>query len=404
MSSITPPNLANIPSEARSSPDAMLKEILAQLLSNAPSAVTFAAIETAISAAGFDPHEESDLYSAILDALDAASILVVEQLELLRTPGDDTAVEIADETLTMLRETYTRISQTSHPLLRAADEQRLLEIYQDGQRALAEQSSEGGYRQQRALERRIMAGKDAMEALMSHNIRLVASYAYKVAGQTNHLDTEDLIQEGLIGLQRAIVLYRLDVGCRLSTYATYWIRQAIQRAVADQDRMVRLPVHLIESLHAISRTVRELTHSLGRAPSEEELALATGNSIARLRKLQLLNRSHLSLDLPMSEDGASTLGDMLPDTRMMDPEESLIERNRQETIRQFMLNNRNLTPIERRIISLRFGFEDGEKWTLQEIGDLFHLTRERIRQLETRALRKLRHDADHIHLQSYLED
>ena len=198
-----------------------------------------------------------------------------------------------------------------------------------------------------------MAGKDAMEALMSHNIRLVASYAYKVAGQTNHLDTEDLIQEGLIGLQRAIVLYRLDVGCRLSTYATYWIRQAIQRAVADQDRMVRLPVHLIESLHAISRTVRELTHSLGRAPSEEELALATGNSIARLRKLQLLNRSHLSLDLPMSEDGASTLGDMLPDTRMMDPEESLIERNRQETIRQFMLNNRNLTPIARVVVGIK---------------------------------------------------
>lgn len=404
MPTTTTSNLAEVTPEALPSPEDSLKEILSQLLKGAPSAVTFAAIEAAIGAAGFDLHEATDLYSAILGALDEVGVLTVEQLETLHSTVDDLAVEMADETIAMLRDTRARMSQASHPLLKAEDERRLLEFYQDGRRASVELRSEVSCKQRVALERRVAAGEAALDELISHNIRLVATHAYKVAGQTSHLDAEDLIQEGLIGLQRAIELYRLEMGYRLSTYATFWIRQAIGRAIADQDRMVRLPVHLVESLGALWRTTRQLTLSLGRTPLEEELAAATGNSLNRLRQLQLLSRSHISLDLPIGDDGSSTLGDMLPDTRMMEPETALIERSRQEAICQFIADNKKLTSTERQIISMRFGLKDGEKRTLQEIGDIFHVTRERIRQLEVRALHKLRTDANRINLQSYLED
>jgi len=380
--------------------------IVAQLIEHSPPAVTYAAIETSISSAGFDPLEAQDLYLQVLQGLDSVGVPAVDRLV---EAGDsltveDEAMELADETVAQLRKLRRSTNQFSHALLTAADERRLLEIFHDGRRATSELHPDIGRKLCLAIKRRIAAGDEALDELVSHNIRLVAALAYKVAAQTHHLEAEDLIQEGLIGLQRAIELYRLDLGYRLSTYATFWIRQAISRAVADQDRMVRLPVHMVEALGFLRRTTRQLTATLGHQPTDEELAASTGYSAARVRKLQLLSRGHLSLDLPMGSEGHATLGDVLPDTRMLEPETALIERSRYEAICHLIANDAALTAMERKIITMRFGLVGGEPRTLQEIGDLFKLTRERIRQIEVRALRKLRVDARREQLRSYLED
>lgn len=392
--------------DASASSDLAAQSIVIQLLQHSPLAVTYAAIEQAISAAGHDPLDAQDLYLQVLQGLDDAGVPAVERLE---TPGsgstiDDEAMELADEVVAQLQKTRRNTNQFNHALLSAADERRLLEIYRDGRRASAELGQEMSGKQRLACERRIAAGDAALDQLVSHNVRLVAASAYKVAAQTAHLDAEDLIQEGMIGLHRAIELYRLDFGHRLSTYASYWIRQAISRAVADQDRMVRLPVHMIESLGALRRATRQLTTDLGHTPTDEELAAATGNSIARVHQLQLLSRQHLSLDLPMSAQGEATLGDLLPDTRMLEPETALIERSRREAIWKLIANNTDLSEVERQVVSMRFGLADGERQTLQQIGDRFNVTRERVRQLEVRALKKLQINAKRVQLKSYLED
>jgi RNA polymerase primary sigma factor len=168
--------------------------------------------------------------------------------------------------------------------------------------------------------------------------------------------------------------------------------------------MVRLPVHLIESLGTLRRTTRQLSATLGRAPTDEELATAIGSSVTRVRQLQLLDRQHLSLDLPVGSQSESTLGDVLPDTRMLEPETALIERSRYEAIWRLIASSTDLSETERQIISMRYGLADGERQTLQEIGDQFKLTRERIRQIEVRALKKLQADARRVQLKTYLED
>lgn len=390
---------------ASAPPEQNTQAILAQLVADAPPAVTFVAIEAAICAAGFDPIEAQDLYLDILDGLDRLGVPAVDQLVPTESSAiEDEAVDLADETIAQLRKLRRDTSHFNHTLLTAANERRLLEIYHDGRRARAELHVESSAKQRLAIERRVAAGNEALDELVGHNMRLVASFAYKVATQTSHLDAEDLLQEGLMGLQRAIELYRLDLGYRLSTYATFWIRQAINRAVADQDRMVRLPVHIIESLSALRRTTRQLVTTLGREPTAEELAAASNLPLKRVRQLQLLSRQHLSLDLPVGTEGDACLGDILPDTRMLEPERALVERSRHEAIHRLIESDAGLTSMERRIIQLRFGLTDGDRRTLQEIGDQFKVTRERIRQIEVRALRKLKTDARREQLKTYLED
>lgn len=393
--------------DAIASPSAgRISTILVQLLANNPSAVTYAAIESAITDAGCNPFEVNDLYQGILYALDNAHVPVVEQFDDTSSieQAGDLALELADETLAQLCKTYSQIDQFRHTLLTAADERRLLEIYHDGVKAAHDIHDHSGPKQRLAFERRVAAGRTALDELVRHNLRLVAAQAHKFIKQARHLDLEDLLQEGLIGLYRAIKLYRLDLGHRLSTYATYWIRQAISRAIADQDRMIRLPVHLIESIAAIGRATQQLTITLGRDPSDEELAAYIGQNVTRVHQIRQLQRDHISLDLPIGTEGDATLGDMLPDTRMLEPETALIERSQLQDVQNFVSMNLDLSEIERQVINLRYGLENGKRHTLQEIGDSFNLTRERIRQLEVRALEKLKIEAKRGQLMAYLQD
>lgn len=384
----------------------LVKTISTQLLGDKPVAVTYTAVEMAITAAGFDPFEVSDLYQDILQALDDAHVPVVEKLD---TPSssehvDDLTLNLADETLAQLHKTRNRIDQFSHTLLTAADERRLLEIYQDGVMASGHLQAELSLEHRLDLERRIAAGRMALDDLVRHNLRLVAARAYKFSAQTTLLDVEDLIQEGMIGLLRAIELFRLDFGGRLSTYATHWIRQAISRAIADQDRMIRLPVYLHELLINLNRATQKLTINLGRAPSDEELAAEIGKDLNCVRQLQQLRQGHLSLDLPTGSSGETTLGDILPDVRMFEPEIATMQRGQLEAVRHLVDTHPDLSEIERQIIILRFGIGSSSCHTLQEIGDLFKYSRERIRQLEVRAIRKLSDEAASRHLMDYLEE
>jgi RNA polymerase primary sigma factor len=385
--------------------DELAAQISAALIADNPTIITYSDIESAIETAGHDPLDASDMYQAILDGIERADVPVVESTD---SPDslvdlDAQALEAADETLRQLGLTSFSIGQRKHRLLSAAEERRLLEVYHDGRRAQAEDDPDQSAAQQIAIERRILAGKQALDTLVECNVRLVAAYANKVAAWTTHLAVDDLIQEGLIGLHRAIKRYRLDLSYRLSTYATWWIRQNIDRAVADQDRVVRLPVHLLEQIQLMNRTSRKLTITLGRSPSELEIAQALRVSVEKLRKLQQQSQYHFSLDMPVKVDGEATLGELLPDPHFIEPEEALIAIDRRETIEN-LHNEAGLTEREMHIIMLRFGLDNGDQRTLEAIGQELGVTRERVRQIEVKALRKLKVVAQRRNLRSYLSE
>ena len=250
------------------------------------------------------------------------------------------------------------------------------------------------------LARRARAGDEtARRALSEANLRLVVSVAKRYAGRG--LPFLDLIQEGNLGLMKAAEKFEPDRGFKFSTYATWWIRQSITRAIADQGRTIRIPVHLVESINRVKKTAGELLRRTGREPTAEEIAAQLDMEPARVRELIQLAQDPISLETPVGEEEDAHLEDFIQDDEAGVPAD---EAGRQLLRRELMNVLKSLTPREERVIALRFGSEDRRARTPEELGTALHVTRERVRQIEAKALRKLRHPSRAKRLRDYLDE
>ncbi len=284
------------------------------------------------------------------------------------------------------------------PLLTAAEEVELAKRMERGQ--LAQQRLDEGVEdpiEQEYLLWVVRDGERAQEHLIKANSRLVVSVAKKYVGRG--VPFLDLIQEGNIGLIRAVNKFDYRRGYKFSTYATWWIRQAVTRAIADQGRTIRVPVHMYEQINRLTRTSRQLVQELGREPTTEEIAEALGVSPKKVEQVIRVSQRPLSLEMPVGEEEDSYLGDFIPDEDAQSPTDEASRQLLREVIDEIFAS---LSPREVRILQLRFGLVDGYNYTLEEVGRKFGVTRERIRQIEAQALGRLRHPSRSRKLRDYL--
>jgi RNA polymerase primary sigma factor len=345
--------------------------------------------------------DQRDITTAIADTPENADVLDKLYTELAdmnvqvttsTAPVDDEPVELSDEWVGEDGEEV--VTEDQHYLDDIADDSVRLYLREIGKIPLLSAEEE------LALAKRVVAGdKQAKDKMAEANMRLVVSIAKRYVGRG--LDLLDLIQEGNTGLLRAVEKFDPEKGFKFSTYATWWIRQAITRAIADQARTIRIPVHMVETINKLLRTQRRLTQELNREPTNEEIAAAMEIEVDKVEHIMKIKQDISSLDASIRDDEEeSVLADFIEDEDTISPEESATNQLLKEQVKDMLSA---LTEREQKIIKLRFGLEDGKQHTLEEVGQEFSVTRERIRQIEAKALAKLRKHKDARKLHDYIK-
>lgn len=324
---------------------------------------------------------DSDTLDELYNALMEAEIDIVSEDGSDDASGEEITEDVSVENLTLSKD--VKINDPVRMYLKEIGRINLLTS--DEEFEYAKRAEEGD--------------DQAKRMLAESNLRLVVSIAKRYVGRG--MLFLDLIQEGNIGLMKAVDKFDPTKGYKFSTYATWWIRQAITRAIADQARTIRVPVHMVETINKLARVQRQLTQDLNREPTDEEIAKKLGISIEKVREVYKISQDPVSLETPIGEEDDSHLGDFIKDERTMGPEEyATIEMLKEEL--QGVLGT--LTDREEKVLRLRFGLDDGQCRTLEEVGQIFGVTRERIRQIEAKALRKLRHPSRSRKLKDFLTD